>query len=112
MDDGDCKKVTYSLFTEARLGEHTRLNGFVNKQHVSYEVSVNVLFIGMSGIPTSYWFQTTHPTSGGAATAVTNYCANCVELPAHSNGGPIYHFFGQAGHADPLMAGAAPLKSR
>ena len=23
-------------------------------------------------------------------------------LPAHSNGGPIYHFIGHAGHADPM----------
>ena len=25
------------------------------------------------------WLQTTQPTSGGAVTAVTNCCANCVE---------------------------------
>ena len=38
--------------------------------------------------------QTTQPTSGGAVTAGSNCCANCVEtdLP----------FVGQAGHADPM----------
>ena len=28
----------------------------------------------------AYGLQTTQPTSGGTVTAVTNCCANCVEL--------------------------------
>ena len=35
----------------------------------------------------------THPTSGGPVTAVTNCCANCVEPPAPTNGGPICRFW-------------------
>ena len=40
-----------------------------------------------------YWLQTTQPTSGGAPTADTTCCANCVE-PHHPHqwGGHIYHF--------------------
>ena len=37
--------------------------------------------------------QTTQPTSGGAVTVVSSCCANCVEPPAPSNGGPIYRVF-------------------
>ena len=40
------------------------------------------------------WLQTTQPISGGAVTAVTNCCANCVE-PSRTR----------------WMAGAAPHKS-
>ena len=54
--------------------------------------------------------QMTQPTSGGAVTAVTNCCANCVEKThATSNVGLIYRF-GQAGHAN-WLAGAAPHES-
>ena len=38
--------------------------------------------------------QTTHPTSGGAVTAHSSCCANCVKPPRPSSGGPIYRFFG------------------
>ena len=38
---------------------------------------------------------------GGAVTAVTKCCANCVE-PSRPQWGPDLPFFGQAGHADPL----------
>ena len=37
--------------------------------------------------------QTTQPTSGGAVTANSSCCANCVEPPRPSNGGPIYRFW-------------------
>ena len=43
------------------------------------------------------WLQTTQPTSGGAVTANSSCCANCVEPPR-----PDLPFFGHAGHAYPL----------
>ena len=46
--------------------------------------------------------QTTQPTSGGAVTANSNCCANCVEPPRPQQGGPDLPFFWHAGHADPL----------
>ena len=46
--------------------------------------------------------QTTQPTSGGAVTADSSRCANCVEPPRPQQWGPDLPFFGHAGHADPL----------
>ena len=46
--------------------------------------------------------QTTQPTSGGAVTANSGCCANCVEPPRPQQWGPDLPFFGHAGHADPL----------
>ena len=37
--------------------------------------------------------QTTRPTSGGAVTAVTNCCANCVEPSRHPQWGPDFYRF-------------------
>ena len=37
--------------------------------------------------------QTIQPTSGVAVTADSSCCANCVEPPRPSNGGPIYRFW-------------------
>ena len=48
--------------------------------------------MGMKRI--SKWLQTTQPTSGGAVTADSSCCANCVKPPRPSNGGPIYRFLG------------------
>ena len=48
------------------------------------------------------WLQTTQPTSGGAVTANSNCCANCVEPPRPLQLGPDLPFFVHAGHADPL----------
>ena len=53
----------------------------------------------------------TQPTSGGTVTAVTNGYANCVEPSCTQQWGPDSPFFGQAGHADRWMAGAASHKS-
>ena len=50
----------------------------------------------------SWWIQTTQPTSGGAVTADSSCCANCVEPPRPQEWGPDLPFFGHAGHADPL----------
>ena len=47
-------------------------------------------------------FQTTQPTRGGAVTADSSCCANCVESPRPQKWGPDLPFFGHAGHADPL----------
>ena len=48
------KNVTGSLITEVCLGlVNTLLNWFTNKQHISYLLSVNVLFNGLSSGPTS-----------------------------------------------------------
>ena len=49
--------------------------------------------------------QTTQPTSGGAVTAVTNCCANCVEHSRPQQWGPDIPFYGK-----PVMrmVGAAP----
>ena len=46
--------------------------------------------------------QTTQPTSGGAVTVDSSYCANCVEPPRPQHWGPDLPFFWHAGHADPL----------
>ena len=49
------KNVTGSLITEVCLGlVNTLLNWFTNKQHISYLLSVNVLFSGLSSGPTYY----------------------------------------------------------
>ena len=53
-------------------------------------------------LSSSVWLQTTQPTSGGAVTANSSCCANCVEPPRPQQWGPDLPFFGQAGHADPL----------
>ena len=53
--------------------------------------------------------QTTQPTSGGAVTADSSRCANCVE-PLR-NGGPIYHFLGMTAMRTRWMAGAVAHKS-
>ena len=52
----------------------------------------------------------TQPTSGGAVTAVTNCCANCVET--FRNGGPIFHFFSKPAMRTRWMASASPHKNR
>ena len=49
-----------------------------------------------------WWLQTTQPTSGGAVTADSSCCANCVEPPRPQQWGSDLPFFGYAGHADPL----------
>ena len=48
------------------------------------------------------WVQMTQPTGGGADTAVTNCCVNCVEPSRPQQWGPDLPLFGQVGHADPL----------
>ena len=40
----------------------------------------------------AHGLQTTQPTSGGAVTAVTNYCANCVEHSRPQQWGPDLPF--------------------
>ena len=55
--------------------------------------------------------QTTLPTSGGAVTAVTNCCANCVKPSSPSFGGPIYRFLGKPAIWTRWMAGAALTKA-
>ena len=54
--------------------------------------------------------QTTQPTSGGAVTAESSCCANCVEP---LRGGPIYRFLGmpQPAMRTRWMAGAVAHKS-
>ena len=48
------KNVIVSLITEVCLGlVNTLLNWFSNKQHISYLLSVNVSFSGLSSGPTS-----------------------------------------------------------
>ena len=51
---------------------------------------------------TNFRLQTTQPTSGGAVTADSSCCANCVEPPRPLQWGPDLPCFGHAGHADPL----------
>ena len=60
----------------------------------------------------SPWLQTTQPTSGGAVTADSSCCANCVEPPRPQQWGPDLPFLGGM----PAMrihwiAGAAANKS-
>ena len=38
------------------------------------------------------WLQTTQPTSGGAVTADSSCCANCVEPPRPQQWGPDLQF--------------------
>ena len=50
----ETKNVTGSLITEVYFGlVNTLLNWFANKQHISYLLSINVLFSGLSSGPTS-----------------------------------------------------------
>ena len=58
--------------------------------------------------------QTTQPTSGGGVTAVTNCCANCVELSRTQQwgGGRFTVFLGKPVMWTRWMAGAVPHKSR
>ena len=48
------------------------------------------------------WLQTTQPTSGGAVTADTNYCSNCVEISRPYQWRPDLPFLGQVNHTDLL----------
>ena len=48
------------------------------------------------------WLQTTQSTIGGAVTADTSCCANCVEPSRPQQWGPDLQYFVHAGHADPL----------
>ena len=45
------------------------------------------------------WLQTTQPTSGGAVTADSSCCANCVEPPRPQQRGPDFPFFFACGPA-------------
>ena len=52
----------------------------------------------------AFWgLQTTQPTSGGAVTVVTDWCANSVETFRPQQWGGRFTIFGQAGHADPRL---------
>ena len=55
--------------------------------------------------------QTTLPTSGGAVTAVTNCCANCVEPSRPKKWVPDLPFLGKPAMRTRWMAGAASHKS-
>ena len=46
--------------------------------------------------------QTTEATSGGAVTAVTNCCADCVETLPPPSMGARFTVLGKVGHAYPL----------
>ena len=46
--------------------------------------------------------ELTQPTSGGAVTANSSCCANCVEPPRPQQWGSDLPFLGHVGHADPL----------
>ena len=46
-----------------------------------------------------HWLQTTQSTSGGAVTADSSCCANCVEPPRPQQGGPDLSFFLACGPA-------------
>ena len=56
----------------------------------------------MANIRLAQWLQTTQPTSGGAVTADSSCCANCVEPLRPQQWVPDLPFFGHAGHVDPL----------
>ena len=47
------------------------------------------------------WLQMTQPTSGGAVTAVTNCCANCVEPGRPQQWGSDLPFFGASRPYEP-----------
>ena len=55
--------------------------------------------------------QTAQPTSGGAVTALTNCCANCVETSRPQQWGPDLPCFGQAAMRTRWMAGTALIKA-
>ena len=58
------------------------------------------------------WLETTQPSSGGAVTANSSCCANCVEPPRPpSNGDPIYRFFGMPAMRTRWMAGTVAHKN-
>ena len=55
--------------------------------------------------------QTTQPTSGGAVTADSSSCANCVEPPRPQLWGPDLPFLGMPAMRTRWMAGVAAHKS-
>ena len=80
------------LFKYERSRGHLFVLSWTRVRRVALE-SVDDQFQGL---------QTTQPTSGGAVTADSSCCANCVEPPRPQQWGPDLPFFGHAGHADPL----------
>ena len=56
-------------------------------------VLLNVKLSRMSVMSTALWLQTPQPPSGGAVTADTNCCANCVENPRPQQWRPDLHRF-------------------
>ena len=75
----------------------------VNVGHIPHD-EINELpsYSADKAVEEQQWLQTTHPTSGGAVTADSSCCANCVEPPRPKQWGPDLPFLGHAGHADPL----------
>ena len=57
------------------------------------------------------WLQTTQPTSGGAVTADSSCCANCVEPPRLQQWGPDLPLLGMPAMRTRWMAGAVAHKS-
>ena len=58
------------------------------------------------------WLQTTQPTSGGAVTADSSCCANCVEPPRPQQWGPDLPFLAMPAMRTRWMAGAAAHQKR
>ena len=78
------------------------------KADLRYNNNINIIYNDTDDVVT---LQTTQPTSGGAVTVVSSCCANCVNLPAPSIGGPIYRFLGMPAMRTRWMAGAAAHES-
>ena len=77
-------------------------NAFERLETVESDMIVNKSEIRKEVKSPNEGLQTTQPTSGGAVTEVSSYCANCVEPPRPQQWGPDLPFLGHAGHADPL----------
>ena len=103
--------------TDKCKGTYTWSRG--QNKSVVYLVSVNSLAFGICDQMEideqqeqfDFWLQTTPPTSGGAVTANSSCCANCVEPPRPQQWGPIYRFLGMPAMRTRWMAGAVVHQS-
>ena len=99
----------YSIFS-IRFSQEEQIQDFLHLLRIrslilvmddNYERCVNLMEIDREDVHDRR-LQTTQPTSGGAVTADSSGCANCVEPPRPQQWGPDLPFFGHVGHAEPL----------
>ena len=84
----------------------------IGDTHVCISICIcQYIYMGISLMNVVYLLQTTQPTRGGAVTADSSCCANCVEPPRPEQWGPDLPFLGMAVMRTRWMAGAVAHKS-